>query len=57
MNRLGFLQKTLEDDGMYALRLNEHLLFRAADSDTIKAIGQAIVDIAEAGAFATMIIG
>ena len=36
MAKIGLLEKTLNDDGMYEMKLNNHLLFRAADNEAIK---------------------
>jgi hypothetical protein len=41
------LEKTLDDDGMFELRLNDHLLFRAADNNTIKVVGQTLISLAD----------
>lgn len=57
MARFGLLEKTLNDNGMYELKINNHLLFRAADNETIKFLGEAIVEMANAGDNATMMIG
>ena len=57
MARIGLLEKTLNDDGMYELKINGHLLFRAADNETIKFLGEAIADMSKADDNATMVIG
>ena len=57
MAKIGILEKTLNDDGMYELKINNHLLFRAADNETIKVLGEAITDMSEAGDYSTMVIG
>lgn len=57
MAKIGILEKTLNDDGMYELKINSHLLFRAADNETIKLLGEAIADMSEAGDYSTMVIG
>ncbi len=57
MAKIGMLQKTLNDNGMYELKINGHLLFRAADNETIKFLGEAIAEMSEAGDYATMVIG
>lgn len=57
MTSTGLLEKKLNDDGMYELKINGHLMFRAADNETIKFIGDAIVDMSEAGNYAIMVIG
>ena len=57
MAKIGLLEKTLNDDGMYEMKLNNHLLFRAADNETIKFLGEAIANMSEAGDCATMVIG
>ena len=57
MAKIGMLQKTLSDNGMYELKINGHLLFRAADNETIKFLGEAIAEMSEAGDYATMVIG
>lgn len=57
MARFGLLEKTLNDNGMYELKINNHLLFRAADNETIKFLGEAIVEMANADDNATMVIG
>ena len=57
MTRIGLLEKILNDDGMYELKINNHLLFRAADNETIKFIGEAITKMSEADDNATMVIG
>lgn len=57
MTRIGLLEKILNDDGMYELKINNHLLFRAADNETIKFIGEAIAEMSEADDNATMVIG
>lgn len=57
MTSTGLLEKKLNDDGMYELKINGHLMFRATDNETIKIIGDAIVDMSEAGDNAIMVIG
>ena len=57
MNKTGLLEKTKDEDGMYELKLNDYLLFRAADNETIKSLGQAIAKMSEADDYATMVIG
>ena len=57
MAKMGLLEKTLNDDGMYELKINGHLLFRAADNETIKVLGEAIAEMSEAGDYSTMVIG
>jgi hypothetical protein len=42
---------------MYEIKINNHLLFRAADNETIKFLGEAIVNMSEAGDYSTMVIG
>lgn len=57
MARIGLLEKILNDDGMYELKINNHLLFRAADNETIKFIGESITEMSKADDNATMVIG
>lgn len=51
---MGLFEKTLEDDGYYAIKLDNNLLFRAADNETIAAFADMIKNLSNAGDYATL---
>ena len=51
---MGLFEKTLEEDGYYAIKLNNRLLFRAKDNETIAAFADMIKNLSNAGDYATL---
>lgn len=51
---MGLFEKTLEYDGYYAIKLDNRLLFRAADNDTIAAFADMIKILSNVGDYATL---
>lgn len=54
---MNLLEKTLNDDGEYEVKLNGRMLFVAEDNETINFIGERLVELAEADDYATLVLG
>ena len=51
---MGLFEKTLEEDGYYAIKLDNRLLFRAKDNETIAAFADMIKVLSNVGDYATL---
>jgi len=51
---MGLFEKTLEEDGYYAIKLDNRLLFRAKDNETVAAFADMIKNLSNAGDYATL---